>query len=116
MGTWGGAPWDNDHAADWFGRLFDETHLRDRVVEGLRSPLQRFETIRAAAHVLVQLGQVYIWPIDSLDQDLELAASRLEEVLEKLHWEEQAGHEDERRVSIRNEIATLRSRKRERAP
>ena len=35
MGTWGDDPWDNDAAADWFGRLFDTTQFAEQVAEGL---------------------------------------------------------------------------------
>ena len=84
MGTWAAKPWDNDAAADWFGGIMDKTRLAARVEKALLLDLEEyFETVRAAAAVLVLLGHVYVWPIDDLDRHLELAASKLEEILKK---------------------------------
>lgn len=81
MGTWADAPWDNDEAADWFGDLFEETKLAERVAATLVLDIdEHHREIRAAASLLIFLGRVYVWPVEVLDQHLELAASKLEEM------------------------------------
>ena len=81
MGSWDEQPWDNDHAADWFGDTFDATKLAVRVEETLALDVaDHHQEIRAAASLLIFLGRVYVWPINDLDRHLELAASKLEEM------------------------------------
>ena len=107
MGTWGNKPWDNDAAADWFGDTMDKTGLAKQVEETLQLDLDEYyEEVRAAAAVLVLLGHTYVWPVDDLDRHLELAASRLEEILEKDLFE----GEEEFAQPIQEEIKILRSR------
>jgi len=107
MGTWAYRPWDNDSAADWFGDLFDETKLAERIESTLRRDSQdSHEEIRAAAAVLLLLGHTYVWPIKRLDADLALAADRLEEILRLTIYEEVPEIEE----SIRDEVQELRSR------
>ncbi len=65
------------------------------------------EEIRAAAHVLVQLGDTYRWPVDSIDRHCSLAANRLEEILGAGIFEED---ETEFTDEIKAEIEVLRSR------
>ena len=83
MGAWGIAPWDNDTGADWFGDMFDDTKLAEHVRKTLRdrSVEDDFDEIRAAASVMLMLGRTYVWPIETIDQDLTLAASKLEALL-----------------------------------
>ena len=85
MGTWGEKPWDSDGASDWFADLHDRTGLRTAVAEVLEGGVNQHghEAVRAAAWVVVQLGRVYVWPIEHLDGDLKLAVASLEEVWEK---------------------------------
>lgn len=107
MGAWGTAAWDNDGAADWYGNLFQVTKLAARVEKTLKKKdvEEYYEEIRAAAYVLVALGQVYIWPVDLLDQHLRLAIKRLEEI--KMLEELEGG---EFGKAIDQEIAILHSR------
>ena len=104
MGAWGTAAWDNDDAADWFGDLFDDTKLAQRVEKALKTKdiEENSGKIRAAAYMLVALGRVYIWPVDDLDRHLKLAIEKLE-AISKL--DEYEGDE-----SIAAEIVELRSR------
>ena len=75
MGTWGYKPYENDAAGDWFGDLWDELPLPAKVEETLELDVEDYhEEIRAAAHLLIQLGEVYIWPVDLLDHHCDLAA------------------------------------------
>jgi len=107
MGAWGYLPWDNDSAADWYGDLLDETKVADKVEATLKLDVtDHYEEIRAAAGMVVMLGQVYIWPIDKLDAHLALAASKLEEILTLGEIQESP----ELTETIRGEIQELRSR------
>ncbi len=107
MGAWGTAAWDNDSAADWYGNLFDATGLAKHVEEALnRDPEEDADVIRAAAFVLVQLGRVYIWPVNDLNRHLALAIRKLEAVRELEEFQEAEGFVG----SIDAEIAELRSR------
>jgi len=83
MGYFGPEPESNDYAADWFGNLFDQTKLREAVVKTLKQkPVDDYNAaeIRAAAYVIVLLGDNFIWPSDHLDADLRLAFRKLQEV------------------------------------
>ena len=73
MGTWDDSPWGSDAAADWFGALMDSTRLREVWHEGISVDPDddRGEIIYAAAWLFVQLGHVYVWPIETFDEDLE---------------------------------------------
>jgi hypothetical protein len=107
MGAWGTAAWDNDGAADWFGDTFDELGLADRVEQTLQLDVEEYhEEVRAAAYLLVALGRVYIWPIDSLDPHLELAIAQLEKIKALAIYQEVP----EFVTVIDAEIAVLRSR------
>jgi hypothetical protein len=106
MGTWDLAPWDNDHAADWFGDTFDETKLAERVERTLGlDVVEHHRAIRAAASLLMFLGRPYVWPIEDLDRHLELAASKLEEMAALPDADVEMPVE-----AIRAEAAFLRSR------
>ncbi len=82
MGAWGFKPWENDTAADWYSDLFDDTNLREHVIKTLNSSVEdEHEEIRAAAKILSDLGRIYIWPIDFLEDDVKLAISKLKQIL-----------------------------------
>ena len=105
MGTWGPASWDNDSAADWFARMFEETKLAEFVERTLNlDPQDEPEEIRAAAYILVALGQTYTWPIEDLDRHLVLAVAKLEAI--KSLYEKNDPHYD---TTINQEIAKLKS-------
>ena len=107
MGTWGRAPWHNDTAADWFGVMFEETKLADRVEKTLRlSARKHYDEIRAAAAVVLLLGHDYVWPVGCLKRHQLLAARRLEELLKKNIF---CG-DSETILMVRSEIACLRAR------
>lgn len=107
MGAWGNLPWDNDSGADWFGDMFEDTKLADRVEATLRlDPAESHEEIRAAASVVLLFGHTYVWPIKQIDLHLALAADRLEELLRLNIYAEAP----DLVASIRDEIQELRSR------
>lgn len=83
MGSWGKRPWDNDYAADWFLSLFEKTQLRKSVVAALRFDIEEHaEIVRAAAHMVYLLGHTYVWPIETIDEDLQLAIDKLDQLRE----------------------------------
>jgi hypothetical protein len=107
MGIWGARPWDSDAAADWFGDLLSESGLAEQVEQTLNLDVDDdFEEMRAAAAVLVVLGRTYVWPVEDLDRHLELAATRLEEIIERDLYE----GDEELIATVRGEIDLLRSR------
>jgi len=106
MGCWGVKPYENDGAADWFGDLWEEFPVPKKVEETLKLDIQDFhEEIRAADYVLLQFGDTYCWPVGDIDRHCELAATRLQEMLDSGIYEDEAFQ-----TQIKQEIATLRSR------
>ena len=106
MGAWGVKPFENDSAADWFGDLWDEFAVPRKVEETLRLDVQAYhEEIRAAAYILSQLGDTYIWPVNDIDRHCDLAVRRLEEIVQMEIYQV-----DEFQTQIRTEIEILRSR------
>lgn len=113
MGMWDFKPWDNDSAADWYGDFMDSTNLRKHWLEGIKQdPIDDADTVRAAASVFIMLGRVYVWPIDHLDEDLELAISQLKKTLEC----EENKEVPELIEIIQSEINELESRVQKKAP
>ena len=106
MGCWGVKPYENDGAADWFGDLWDELPLPKKVEETLNLDVEEYhEEIRAAAHVLLQLGDTYRWPVGDIDRHCSLAATKLEGLLKSGIYEDA-----EFQSEITKEIDILRSR------
>ena len=106
MGCWGVKPYEDDSAADWFGDLWDEFPVPAKIEETLNLDFEdSHEEIRAAAHILMQLGETYIWPVDSIDRHCDLAARRLEEIMA---MEEYSG--DAFQAQLQQEIDLLRLR------
>jgi hypothetical protein len=72
-------PWDNDSAADWFGDLWRDTPIVDRVLEVLRDDAG--EATVAALWLCSELCRVYIWPVDRIDETIEAAIAAAERIL-----------------------------------
>lgn len=76
---WGNNPWENDRASDWFANLMHLTHFPDQIRATLLLCEQEdacgenTALPRAAVYCALQVCRVYIWPIEHLDGDLELA-------------------------------------------
>ena len=108
MGAWETGPWDNDTALDWFIDMMEKTGLA-KYVEGTlyqeinEDNIGAADEIRAAVSVLVLLGHLGLWPIDDWKPHLNLAISRLEEILVK---NSAPGSEEQ----IQAEISILKSR------
>jgi len=83
MGMRGNEAWDNDGAADWFGGLMSSTGLRDKWHATMTEEFydDEAEQARAALWLFAQLGRVYIWPIDHLDDDVKLALEVADKML-----------------------------------
>ena len=108
MGAWETGPWDNDTALDWFGDMMEKTGLAKYVESTLYQEINNdnlgaADEIRAAASVLVLLGHLGLWPIDDWEPHMNLAISRLEEILVK---DSAPGSEEQ----IQAEISILKSR------
>jgi hypothetical protein len=80
MAMWGFEPWQDDLAADWFADLFSQGKIAQRVEQALsRSDVEEYwPEIRAAAHVVAVLGDV--WPPEQLAAHHRLAIEKLEAV------------------------------------
>ena len=108
MGMWDVKPWDNDEAADWFGDLMDRTQLRQEWLKGIKAdPAENPGVVRAAAALFVMLGRVYVWPIKTFDQDLELTIASLTAVVEAGEYAEPP----ELVAAIEQEVTELKSRR-----
>ena len=108
MSAWGTKAYENDGAADWFGDLWDEFAVPAKVEATLRLNVADYhEEIRAAAYLLVQLGDTYRWPVDAIDRHCSLAARRLEEILSAGIFEDD---ETDFVNEIQAEIEVLKSR------
>ena len=110
---WGGEPWDNDRAADWFAKLMQVTHFPDQVratlllceqedVSGENTPL-----LRAAVYCALQFCRVYVWPIERLDDDLELAIKAARKILA----DEDYCYSEEIVAQLQAELAELERRR-----
>lgn len=84
---WGNKPWDNDRAADWFANLMHITSFPEQI----RSTLllceqedaygENSELLRAAVYCALQFCRPYVWPIEHLDSDLDLAIKATHKIL-----------------------------------
>jgi hypothetical protein len=105
---WAYAPWDNDAAADWFGDLMDRTNIREAWLEGIeQDPDDAPDVVRAASALFVMLGRVYVWPIKTIDEDLEKTIAALSRVADCAEYKEVP----ELIESIAQEIEELKSRR-----
>jgi hypothetical protein len=79
----GYAPWADDIAADWLAELMEDTQLPQKVRRALEQPVNDVSSrvVRAAAGVLLAIGYNYVWPVEDIDSDFELAANQLEKCL-----------------------------------
>ena len=85
MGRWGLEPWANDSAADWFDAMFQLTGLATHVEQTLNLRLDEYsDEVRAAAHIVLMLAEYYTWPIESRQRCVELAITRLQEIVEEM--------------------------------
>ena len=106
MGCWGPRPYENDDAADWFRDLWADFPVPEKIDQTLDLDVATSHAhIRAAIHVLLQLGDTYQWPIDCLDRQLKTAIERLQEMLSARVYSDL----DTRR-EIRREMRMLKSR------
>ena len=108
MGMWAFEPWGNDEAADWFGDFMDSTQLRKEWLKGIKAdPVESPGVVRAAAALFVMLGRVYVWPIKTFDEDLELTIASLAGLVEAGEYAEPP----ELVAAIEQEVAELKSRR-----
>jgi len=104
MGTWGYQPWENDAAADWFGSTWDACAFPVFVDEALRLDVRfHFEEVRAAAFVVLCLGQTMLWPMEMHDDHLHLALKQLKKMIRICESKEIT-------ATIKKEVAVLEKR------
>ena len=84
MGAWGEGPLDNDSSADWFGDLMEKTKLPDHVEKALRSDY--YPNVRAAAWLLERIGFTFVYDVDRLNDQLNLAIERLRSIRSDDDW------------------------------
>ena len=114
MGTWGARHWENDAAADWFDEFFKKTNAAHYVRQTLElDPSEDADEIRAAVFVLLTLGRVYVWPLDTLEECLQLASDRMRQILESMGHHGDLATTREAIISVREDIETIESRLRE---
>lgn len=91
---WGYQPWDNDRAADWFAKIIADSELAHNVRATLTQALaldfldDEAYQIRAACYCLLKFGYVYVWPVNHLKTDLQLAIQAMDRILEEGEEEE----------------------------
>lgn len=92
MGMWDVQPYDNDGAADLLSDFMSETKFRETWYAQISDEdiWDEPEELRALVWLFLQLGRVYVWPIEHYDQDLELATKAANALL---HDEDLAGVE-----------------------
>jgi hypothetical protein len=106
LGAWATSAAGNDRATDWFDQMFVATGLATYVEKTLRLDVaERHQEVRAAAYVMVALGRGNIWPTNLLEDHLNLAISKLQEI--KAIYLKRAWPEGAEEVS--HEIAVLNS-------
>lgn len=110
MGTWDNKPYDNDGAADWFASLMDKSQLREHWLRSLETCNldDRPEIARAAVWLFIQLGRIYVWPIENYQADLQLAITTAEKLKECDQLLEMSGMEE----ILEQELQELLARKR----
>ena|SRR3974390_175731 len=63
MGDCGPQPWENDEAADWFHRFWKGGFsVLIGEIRNFDPRRERYDEVRAAAHLLQSLGIAYLWP------------------------------------------------------
>lgn len=118
MGDWGYKAYENDEAAAWFGRFWQDGGFEHiiRTVADFNPADEQYDAIRAAAHVLECFGSAYTCPPDFLEQRIPL----LRQLIAILHhmiyppnedWAfmEIWGHAPEVMAEVQRQIAALRA-------
>jgi hypothetical protein len=86
----------------------DTTNLRREWLKGITADASQVPgVVRAAASLFVMLGRACIWPIKTLEHDLELAISGLSKVLSAA----ECAKSPEFVAAVRDEIKELESRR-----
>lgn len=105
MGAWGFEPTDNDTAADWFHGL-GALGLFNFIESGLNSP--NACEIRAAAWLVHQLGDNFVYDICKREAHIELAINKIKRLLDNKSYMESWSDEEEIKISLRAQIKELR--------
>lgn len=86
MGAWGTRPYDNDTAADWFGKVLKP--VSDDIEELLNRPVDEssYDEYRAAAWLLIKIGRNYVYDVNRRDQHLSGLHDRLQTMRSDTGW------------------------------
>lgn len=116
MGDVNTNPWANDEAADWFHKFWKSNSI-DLVISEIKNfnPTdEKYDSIRAACHVLICFGSSYSYPIKELDnrkEIIELAIDILTNMLnspnEDWGFLDMWGYDDEVIASVQKQIVQL---------
>lgn len=110
---WGNKPWDNDSASDWFAHLMGVTQFPDHIRETLLlcekedAGGENTALLRAAVYCVLQFCRVYIWPIEKIDNDLDLAIKATHKILS----DESYCYSEETSIQIQAELKELELRR-----
>lgn len=107
MGAWGVKAWDNDTAADWFGDTLEP--VAEEVEKLLRLPVDRshYDKYRAAAWLLIKIGQNFVYNIDFLEEHLSELLARLQTIRADKEWINTWRNEDNIIKEIDKQIALI---------
>ena len=118
MGDWSHEPWGNDEAADWFHCFWRDSNFAIVVnnIESFDPTQERYDSIRAACHVIICFGSVYAWPDDYVDNRIDIitkAISILTNMIDPPNNEwgflEMWSHDEMVIKSVKDQISKLES-------
>lgn len=110
---WGDKPWDNDAAADWFANLMHNTNFPEQIrmtlllCEQGDAVGEDTAVLRAAVYCILQFCHVYVWPVDQIDKDLNLAIKAIHKILS----DENYCYSEKIVAEIKAELKELESRR-----
>lgn len=70
MGDWSAEPWGSDEAADWFYKFWKTKDMQLAIndIYNFDPEDENYESIRAAAHVVISFGSPYSWPHNCIEK------------------------------------------------
>lgn len=86
MGAFGTRPYDNDTAADWFGKVL--APVSDSIEELLNRPVEEdnYDEYRAAAWLLIKIGRNFVYDINRRNDHLSRLHTRLQIIRDDQGW------------------------------
>jgi len=86
MGAWASRPYDNDTAADWFGKVLEP--VSDSIEELLNRDVdeEHYDEYRAAAWLLTKIGRNYVYDVNRRSDHLSKLHERLQTIRSDQGW------------------------------